>query len=94
MYLHLGQDTVVQTDTIIGIFDLENASLSKYTREFLSSRTDAGEIFNVSFEMPKSFIVCEDPKTKKRTVYISQISSRTLWKRASFYRSSTLESER
>lgn len=82
MYLHLGQDTVVQTDAVVGIFDLENASLSKYTREYLSSRTQAGEIYNVSFEMPKSFVVCEDPKTKKCTVYISQISSRTLLKRS------------
>ena len=82
MYLHLGNGISVPADDLIGIFDLENASLSKFTREFLSRCTHAEEVYNVSFEMPKSFVVCEDPKTKKRTVYISQISSRTLWKRA------------
>ena len=35
MYLHLGQDTIVRTDTILGVFDLDNATVSKHTREFL-----------------------------------------------------------
>ena len=31
MYLHLGQDTVVRTGDVVGIFDLENSSVSKIT---------------------------------------------------------------
>lgn len=81
MYLHLGQDTVVQTKDVIGIFDLEKASLSKYTKSFLSTATKRGQVFNVSYEMPKSFVVCK--YEGKTTVYISQISSRTLLRRAS-----------
>jgi len=45
MYLHLGQDTVVQTKDVIGIFDLEKASLSKYTKSFLSTATKRGQVF-------------------------------------------------
>ena len=30
MYLHLGQDTVVRLDEIVGIFDMENATISKH----------------------------------------------------------------
>ena len=36
MYLHLGGDTVVDSESIIGIFDLDNATLSVKTRELLS----------------------------------------------------------
>ena len=35
MYLHLGKDTVVNTKHIIAILDLESASISKNTRDFL-----------------------------------------------------------
>lgn len=80
MYLHLGQETVVRTRDIIGIFDIENASISKYTKDFLAHATNNQQVYNVSYEMPKSFIVCQTDKGQK--LYISQISSRTLLKRA------------
>ena len=35
MYLHLGQGVMIPHDEIIGVFDLDNASDSKWTREFL-----------------------------------------------------------
>lgn len=79
MYLHLGQDTVIQTSDIIGIFDIENASISKHTKDFLSHATNNQQVFNVSYEMPKSFIVCQSKEGQR--LYISQISSRTLLKR-------------
>ena len=83
MYLHLGEKTVVNTKYIIGIFDLENTSVSKDTREFLRGNgKDRYQVVNVSYEMPKSFIVCNDGGIKgKNTVYISQISAATLRKR-------------
>ena len=36
LYLHLGQNVVVRTDTIIGIFDIENTSMSRLTRHYLA----------------------------------------------------------
>ena len=36
MYLHLGQDTILRTKEILGIFDLDTATLSKHTRDFLA----------------------------------------------------------
>ncbi|MBC8610891.1 Uncharacterised protein [uncultured Ruminococcus sp.] len=80
MYLHLGNDTVVQMKHVIGIFDIENASLSKHTKQFLSRSTKNDEVFNVSYEMPKSFIVCQEEE--RSTVYVSQISPQTLLKRS------------
>lgn len=83
MYLHLGQETVVRTDEIIGIFDMETATISKHTRQFLADAEKGKRVFNVSMELPKSFVVCMD-KEHTETVYISQISSATLLKRAGF----------
>ena len=77
MYLHLGQNTVVTKDSIIGIFDLDNSSWSFITRKYLSDAEKRGTLINVSDDIPKSFIVCSESK-----VYLSQLSSQTLLKRA------------
>lgn len=81
MFLHLGQDTVISQDDIIGIFDLDNTTVSKRTRDFLSQKEKEGRVVNVSYELPKSFVICEN-KDKEITVYITQISTSTLIKRA------------
>lgn len=80
MYLHLGQEVVVHSEDIVGIFDLEKATISKRTKEFIASTSKRGEVVTVSYEMPKSFIITE--KDGRTTVYISQISTATLRKRA------------
>lgn len=81
MFLHLGQNTVISQDDIIGIFDLDNTTVSKKTRDFLAKKEKEGRVVNVSYELPKSFVICED-KNKEITVYITQISTSTLIKRA------------
>lgn len=86
MFLHIGRNMVVRYKDIIGIFDIETASTSKITREYLNTSPDK-QIISVTDELPKSFIVCgtglnsknRDNNTTK--VYISQISSTTLKKR-------------
>ena len=35
MYVHLGNETVVKEDEIIGIFDIETTTVSQKTRIFL-----------------------------------------------------------
>lgn len=80
MYLHLGQSTLVKTKDIIGIFDLDTATVAKTTRDFLGKAEKEGRVINVTFELPKSFIVCNEDNEIK--VYISQLSSTTLLKRA------------
>ena len=58
MYLHLGQNVVVPTKDVIGIFDLDNTTGSHITRAFLKNAEKAGQIVNISDDLPKSFIVC------------------------------------
>ncbi len=79
MYLHLGEKTVIKTSDIIGIFDLDNTTVSKNTREYLSKAQKNGDVINVSYELPKAFIVCEERNQRK--IYISQLSSQTLYRR-------------
>ena len=81
MFLHLGQDTVITTDEILGIFDIDTTTVSKTTRTYLKMNEKNKNVINVSYELPKSFIVTFDEKTKEKKVYISPISSMTLQKR-------------
>lgn len=82
MYLHLGQNTVVRTVSVVGIFDIENTSTSRLTRSYLSQAEKSGQVVNVSTELPKSFVVCREGK--RTVVYISQISPATLKKRMGY----------
>ena len=80
MYLHLGDRTTVPFSTVVGVFDLDNTSTSKHTRAFLERAQREGRIVDVSGELPRSFVVCREGD--RETVYLSQISARTLWRRA------------
>jgi hypothetical protein len=79
MYLHLGQDEVVPSKTVVGIFDLDITSQSGITRKYLKNAQQSGAVVNVSEELPKSFVVCEEGGNSK--IYLSQLSSSTLLKR-------------
>lgn len=73
MYLHLGQNTVVTTGEIVGFFDMDNTTVSKTTRDFLSGAERGKRVKYVSYDLPKSFVVTAD-----KTVYVSPLSVATL----------------
>lgn len=79
MYLHLGQNTIVMLRHILGVFDLDNTTGSKSTKEYLAKAQREGRVVNVTSELPKSFIVCEEQG--REIVYLSQMSPATLQKR-------------
>ncbi len=81
MYIHIGNEKIVKQEEIIGIFDLESTTISKRTRDFLTKAEKKGEVITVSYELPKSFVLCSK-KRREQTVYISQLSSNTLLKRS------------
>ena len=78
MYLHVGGDYLIRKDKIIGIFDIENTSISKHTRDFFKKSENDKNVINVSYDLPRSFIL-----DKNNKVYISPISPQTLLKRMS-----------
>lgn len=89
MYLHLGEKVVIRTDSIIGIFDLDTSTISKNTRKYLARAEKEKKVVNVSYELPKSFILCREEQGER--VYISQLSSQTLIKRIANIRKSKYE---
>lgn len=68
-------------EDIVGIFDLDNASSSHITRDFLRMAEKAKKVVNITEELPKSFVLCTDKGGF--TVYLSQLASKTLLGRES-----------
>ena len=80
MYLNIGQDTVITDKNILGIFDLDNTTVSKSTREYINTASKNGECITVSIEeLPKSFIVVAEKN--KKEIYISPLNTSTIFKR-------------
>lgn len=76
VFLHLGGDITVRADDVVGVFDIEECSVSRVTAEYLNSCQKDGRIVNVSDDMPKSFVV-----TAAKT-YISNVAHSTISRRA------------
>ena len=81
MYLNIGNDQMIPEKRIIGVFDLEITSQSKSTSAFLKAAQADGVVLDVCEDIPKSFLVCDHP-SHRQIVYLSQLSSRTLFGRA------------
>lgn len=71
-YLRTGGDTILRSDSIIGIFDLDNTTTSKHTIAFLNNAEQNGTVKNVASDIPASFVVTDDG------VYLTQPAPRTL----------------
>ena len=78
MYLNIGNDMAVREKSIIGIFDLDNTSTSKRTRNFLETAEKEGQVVPC-VELPKSFVLTQEYGMDR--VYLSALSSATLEKR-------------
>ena len=79
MYRSIGGDMSVREDTVIGIFDLDNTTCSKHTRNFLREAEQNGEIVSPSEELPKSFLLTREYGLDR--VYLVQFSTQTMEKR-------------
>ena len=78
MYLSIGNDMAVRDRSIIGIFDLDNTSTSKRTREFLDKAEQNGEVVPCD-DLPKAFVLTAEYGMDR--VYLTALSSQTLEKR-------------
>lgn len=78
MYLSIGNDMAVRDRSIIGIFDLDNTSTSRRTREFLEKSERAGEVVPCD-DLPKSFVLTAEYGMNR--VYLTALSAQTLEKR-------------
>ncbi len=78
MYLSIGNDMAVRESSVIGIFDMDNTSTSKRTREFLSKAEEEGQVVPCD-DLPKSFVLTAEYGLSR--VYLTALSSATLEKR-------------
>ena len=76
MYLHVGNHKNIRKRDIIGIFDTDNATLSKTSRSFLTTAQSRGQVIAAREEIPKSFILYKEKG--KSMVCFSQLSSSAL----------------
>ena len=76
-----GQDFVLNTRDVIGVFDLDTAGASRRTEEYFRHAEAEGAVVDLCAPgtLPKSFMVTDFPD---ETVYISQLSPAALKKRA------------
>ena len=77
MYLHLGGAVSVPTAEVVGIFDLDNTSTSRITRDFLHTAEAEGMVGGVGGDLPKSVVLC-CPQGSWQRVYLSPVNSVTL----------------
>lgn len=75
MYLNIGEDFVLKTDDITGIFDLDKTTVNKATRDFLAKAQKENRVILTSYDLPKSFIIA------KEKIYLSPLNTSTLLKR-------------
>ena len=78
MYLNIGGDFSVKDTTLIGIFDMDNTTVSKKSREFLRQAEKNGEVVS-SDDLPKSYVLTAEYGMQR--VYLSSLNTSTLEKR-------------
>ena len=80
MYIPIGNDMSVRDDAIIGIFDLDNSTCSRHTRDFLRRAEEAGQVVTVTDELPKAFVLTREFTMDR--VFLTQFSAATIEKRS------------
>ena len=78
MYLSIGNDFAVRDSAIIGIFDLDNTTVTARGREFLERAEKEGQVVPWD-DLPKSFILTSEYGMTR--VYQTSLSTQTLEKR-------------
>lgn len=78
MYLSIGKDMAVRERSVVGIFDMDNTTTSRRTREFLNAAERDGQVVPCD-DLPKSFIVTAEYGMDR--VYLTSLNTSTLEKR-------------
>ena len=57
MFLHVGNHKNIRMRDVVGIFDMDTATVSPVTKKFLNTAQKNGCVSVVGEELPKSFVV-------------------------------------
>jgi len=78
MYLSIGNDLAVRERSVIGIFDIDNTTVTKRGREFIARAEKDGQVVPCD-DLPKSFVLTREYGMDR--LYLSSLSTATLEKR-------------
>lgn len=73
MFVHIGENKVLRKKDIAFIFDLDSATVSVHTRNFLKKAEKEKRVVLLGYDLPKSFVVTRDNK-----VYLSPFNTTTI----------------
>lgn len=73
MYLHLGNNKILRSRSILGIFDCDSCTSSSDTKRFLTGAQAQKKLHSLTDDVPRSFIV-----TVEGEIYMSLLSSSAL----------------
>ena len=76
MFLHVGNNKNIRTKNVIGIFDMDNSTVSSVTRKYLTAKQKQGLVESAMDEIPKSFVIYLDEGDYK--ICFSQLSTTAL----------------
>lgn len=76
MFLHIGNSKNLRIRDVIGIFDMDNATISTVTRKYLSVRQKEKAVESAAEDIPKSFVLYRDGNKTK--ICFSQLSASAL----------------
>ena len=79
MYRSIGDNMAVRESQIIGIFDLDNTTYSKHTRNFLKNAEKNGQVLSVGDDIPKSFLLLREYGMDR--ILLLQVHAKTMEKR-------------
>ena len=76
MYLHIGNGQSVKKKDVIGIFDLDTATVTKTGKDFINRLEKTGNVEYSDDDLPRSFVLVNEHGKNK--VKLSRISSKGL----------------
>ncbi len=92
MYLHIGNGKSIKQENIIGIFDLDSATVSSQTKRFVNRMEKEGLIEYEDKDLPRSFLLIKnEDKEHPFSLRLSRISPVGLRERAQMSLSSLSE---
>lgn len=72
MFFYITPTHPLDKDKIIGIFDMDSATVSADTRKFLRLKEKTGALISTARDIPKSFVLTDS------TVYLAQLAPSSL----------------
>ncbi len=79
IYLHIGNNYSVDMRDVVGIFDMDNTTVTGITKKLLDRAEREKKVFYATYDLPKTYIITV--RNGRERIYVSQLAASTLKKR-------------